>query len=170
MSEQTLREALREAIALRVSLFRHSDVEGDTDGMTDEQVALLDPHAKQWITALSASVAQPVAQSLLKTVERILDDHSAWVAAPNRDVARAIAIAAGVVAQEMAKEMVATLSARADAQDGVLVPRGAVNLVDRAQKIFLQAVPTEMVTSDDYNPIKAWIADATKFLKETQGR
>ena len=129
---------------------------------------LLD-HEIAWVRR-SAPVAQPVAQSLLKTVERILDDHSAWVAAPNRDVARAIAIAAGVVAQEMAKEMVATLSARADAQDGVLVPRGAVNLVDRAQKIFLQAVPTEMVTSDDYNPIKAWIADATKFLKETQGR
>lgn len=45
----------------------------------------------------------------------------------------------------------------------------AENLVDRAQKIFLQAIPnSEMVTSEDFNPIKAWIADAAKFLKKAQ--
>jgi hypothetical protein len=46
-----LRVALDEAIALRVTLYRHSDMEGDTDDVPDEQLAQLDPFARKWVAA-----------------------------------------------------------------------------------------------------------------------
>jgi hypothetical protein len=43
------------------------------------------------------------------------------------------------------------------------------NLVERAQKIFLMACPREEVlTSEDYNPIKAWMADAAAALSASE--
>ena len=47
-----LRLALREAVALRVSLWRNGDLEGDDDKLTDEQVAKKDHYAKKWIAML----------------------------------------------------------------------------------------------------------------------
>lgn len=157
-SRETLREALKPFAEIGAWLFARP-LPDDTPvveikGLNGLAGALTRGHFKAAHAAFAALKAdgQEAEQPLLKTVERILDDHSAWVAAPNKDVARAVAMAVGVVAQEMAKEI-------------------AMNLVDRAQKIFLQAIPnSEMVTSEDYNPIKAWMADATKFLKETQDR
>lgn len=42
-------------------------------------------------------------------------------------------------------------------------------LVDRAVNMLLMAVPdAEMVHSSDFNPVKAWIADATAALRRPQ--
>lgn len=38
---------------------------------------------------------EEVPETILKAVERVLDEHSAWIARPNRDVAKAVAVAAG---------------------------------------------------------------------------
>jgi len=40
---------------------------------------------------------------LLQTIERILDEHSAWIARPDHDVARAVALAAGIAGMEAAR-------------------------------------------------------------------
>lgn len=52
---ERLRAALREAIDLRVKMFRASDPEGDTDGLTDDQIALRDPFASKWIEAVGGT-------------------------------------------------------------------------------------------------------------------
>ncbi|MCO6445830.1 MAG: hypothetical protein J5J04_17300 [Anaerolineae bacterium] len=46
-----LRAALDEAIALRVEVYRASDLEGDTDHLSDGQIARRDPYAKKWLVA-----------------------------------------------------------------------------------------------------------------------
>lgn len=48
-----LEAALKEAIDLRVSIYRHSDFDGDTDSMTNDQVALMDPFAKKWVALIT---------------------------------------------------------------------------------------------------------------------
>ncbi len=52
-----LREALTEAIDLRVKLFRHGDIEGDTGNWSDEKVAKSDSYARKWLAALDAVAA-----------------------------------------------------------------------------------------------------------------
>lgn len=42
---------------------------------------------------------------IYKAVERILDEHSAWIARPNDEVTRAIAFAATIAAQQIVEEL-----------------------------------------------------------------
>lgn len=44
-----LREALAEAIDIRVALYRHSDIDGETDNLNNIEVAKLDTYAKKWL-------------------------------------------------------------------------------------------------------------------------
>jgi hypothetical protein len=48
-----LRTALREAIDLRVKLYRHSDLEGDTDSWPDERIIAADHYAARWAALLA---------------------------------------------------------------------------------------------------------------------
>lgn len=57
---------------------------------------------------MSETVPEPV----YKTVERILDEHSAWIARPSSDVTKAVALAATIAAHEIVREM-----ARQDQRD-----------------------------------------------------
>jgi hypothetical protein len=45
--------ALRQAIDLRVALYRHSDPEGDTDSWPDERVISRDKYAARWAALLT---------------------------------------------------------------------------------------------------------------------
>jgi hypothetical protein len=57
--------------------------------------------------------------------------------------------------------------ARAERAEAAL--RELANLVDRAQKIFLMAIPStrepEAIHSESNDPINAWMADAYKALR-----
>jgi hypothetical protein len=44
---------LKKAISLRVTLYRHSDMEGDTDNLTDDEIAQRDVFARQWTQAIA---------------------------------------------------------------------------------------------------------------------
>jgi hypothetical protein len=44
------------------------------------------------------SMLSAVPEPLYKTIERILDDHSAWIARPNREVTEKVALAALIAA------------------------------------------------------------------------
>ena len=46
-------------------------------------------------------------EPVYKAIERILDEHSAWISRPNREVTKAIALAATIAAHEIAKGMAA---------------------------------------------------------------
>ena len=50
-----LRCALTEAVALRVSVYRNSDLEGDTNHLPDEKIAELDSCARKWAAVLEQS-------------------------------------------------------------------------------------------------------------------
>jgi hypothetical protein len=44
---------LKKAISLRVTLYRHSDMEGDTDKLTDDEIVQRDVFARQWTQAIA---------------------------------------------------------------------------------------------------------------------
>lgn len=48
---------LKEAVGLRVKLYRHSDFDGDTDRLTDRQVAERDEFAMRWLATIDATRA-----------------------------------------------------------------------------------------------------------------
>lgn len=50
--ERSMVEALKEAIDLRVKLYRHSDMEGDTDSWSDDKIIASDSYARKWKAAL----------------------------------------------------------------------------------------------------------------------
>jgi hypothetical protein len=47
------RKVVKEAISLRVALYRNSDLEGDTDNLSDTQVAQEDRYARSWTAAIA---------------------------------------------------------------------------------------------------------------------
>jgi hypothetical protein len=53
LSNKQLREALEDAINLRVKTYRWSDMEGDTDSWSDEKIVNKDEYARKWYQALS---------------------------------------------------------------------------------------------------------------------
>jgi hypothetical protein len=53
LSNKQLREALEDAINLRVITYRWSDMEGDTDSWSDEKIVNKDEYARKWYQALS---------------------------------------------------------------------------------------------------------------------
>jgi hypothetical protein len=72
MSEQ--REALKEAIALRVALWRNGCDPEEDDMLSDDQIIQQDVYARKWQAAIASKPeAQPVAEVLMHECEKIID-------------------------------------------------------------------------------------------------
>ena len=75
---------------------RSDDFKADYD---PERPSILQLAVDQALEALSAAPKPPegaVPETIYKAVERVLDEHSAWIARPNAEVTKRVALAAGI--------------------------------------------------------------------------
>lgn len=111
-----------EDVAALVARLKHP-FRADLAALCDDAATALSTLAGERYEALATPLqarldAVEGQEPVYKAIERILDEHSAWISRPNHEVTKAIALAATIAAHEIVKGMAASDAVELQGQDG----------------------------------------------------
>ena len=92
---------------VRVALAKWFDVPTLKTSSDMSGIGLLEERMKAALETVFAMLPDPAQEggALYKVIEKILDEHSAWIARPNKEVTTRIALAAAIAAQKIEQEL-----------------------------------------------------------------